>query len=130
MLSKCFLFIFCISDNEFFLEDDLDPFVPAPDIFRRDLVVDGVAEDLITEVGGDLTDLVNVPFAPTPPPKEDDADVDVVPEITIDPGFVPGGGGNIMAFTVGLLIPVGGKPWKLLSVSAEAMIGVAVVVDI
>ena len=97
-------------DKEFFRDDDLDPFVPAPDIFLLDLVVDGVAEDLTTDVGGDLTDRVNVPFVPTAPPNDDDADVDVVPEITIDPGFVPGGGGNIIVLTVGLVMPDDGNP--------------------
>ena len=129
MLSPvCFLLTFCISHNEFFLEEVRDPFVPAPDIFLLDLVVDGVAEDLTPDNGGDFTDLVNVPFAPTIPPSDEEADVEVVPEITMDPGLVPGGGGNMIALIVGLFRPVDGKPWK--SVSAEAMIGVAVVVDI
>ena len=92
------------------------------------MVVDGVAEDLTPDNGGDFTDLVNVPFAPTIPPRDEEADVEVVPEITIDPGLVPGGGGNMIALIVGLFRPVDGKPWK--SASAEAMIGVAVVVDI
>ena len=135
----CFLFIFCKSDKEFFRDDDLDPFVPAPDIFLLDLAVDGVPpEDLaaaeanadLSSDGGDLIDLVRVPFAPMhPPPNDDEADVDVVPETTIDPGLVPGGGGKIIAFTAGF-IPADVRPWKLLSVSAEAIIGVAVVVDI
>ena len=100
-----------MSDNEFFRDEDRDPFVPAPDIFLRDLVVDGVAEDLTTDVGGDLMDRVNVPFAPIPPPpKEDEADVDVVPDTTIEPGLVPGGGGNMIAPTAVLFIPLGGKP--------------------
>jgi hypothetical protein len=104
------LFIFCKSDKEFFRDDDLDPLVPAPDIFRRDFDVDGVAEDRAAEAnanrssdGGDLIDLVRVPFAPMPPPSDDEADVDVVPETTIEPGFVPGGGGNIIVFTVGFI---------------------------
>ena len=129
------MFIFCISDKEFFLDDVRDPFEPAPDIFLRDFVVDGVAEDRATEFNadlssecGDLIDLVNVPFAPTPPPNDDDAEVDVVPEMTIDPGFVPGGGGNIIEFTAGFIL-AGGRPRKI-SVSAEAITGVAVVVDI
>ena len=104
------MFIFCKSDKEFFRDDDRDPLVPAPDNFLRDLVVEGVAEDLIAEVGGDLMDLVNVPFAPIPPPKEEDADVDVVPDTTIEPGLVPGGGGNMIAPTAVLFIPLGGKP--------------------
>ena len=109
--SRCFLFIFCKSDKEFFRDEDRDPFVPAPDIFLLDLVVDGVAEDLTPDVGGDLTDRVNVPFAPIPPPpKEDDADVEVVPDTTIEPGLVPGGGGNIIALTAVLFIPLGGNP--------------------
>ena len=104
------MFIFCKTDKEFFRDDDLDPLVPAPDIFRHDLDVDGVAEGRAAEANadrisgeGDVIHLVRVSFACMPPRSDDGADVSVGPKTITDPGFVPGGGGNIIAFTAGII---------------------------